>query len=87
MEPGMEPDEEPGMEPEPAPGTESGGEWWRRRRLWALATATAACYAVGYPLALVAGSPAGWLLVGLGGVLLLAVGAAVVRGLAGQQQG
>ena len=62
---------------------EPGSEWWRQRRLWVLAAATAGCYAVGYPLALVAGSPAGWLLVGLGGVLLLAVGATVVRGLAG----
>lgn len=77
------------MEPErvdTGPVVRSGGDWWRRRRLWALAAATGACYAVGYPLALVAGSPAGWLLVGLGGVLLLALGAAVVRGLAGAQQ-
>lgn len=55
--------------------------WWRSRRLWVLAGATAACYAIGYPVALVAGSPLGWLLVGLGGLLLLALGAAVVRAL------
>ena len=64
-------------------GVGSEGDWWRRRRLWALAAATATCYAVGYPVALVGGSPLGWLLVGLGGVLLLALGAAVVRGIAG----
>ncbi len=85
MEPEMESEGEPGRV-DTGPVARSGGEWWRRRRLWALAGATAACYAVGYPLALVAGSPAGWLLVGLGGVLLLALGAAVVRGLAGAQQ-
>ncbi len=71
MEPEMESEGEPGRV-DTGPVARSGGEWWRRRRLWALAGATAACYAVGYPLALVAGSPAGWLLVGLGGVLLLA---------------
>ncbi len=62
-------------------GSVRGDAWWRSRRLWALAAATAACYAIGYPVALVAGSPLGWVLVGLGGVLLLALGAAVVRGL------
>lgn len=54
----------------------------RRRRPPALAVllvATAACYAIGYPLALVGGYAAGWVLVFLGGVLLLAVGADVVR--------
>ena len=61
--------------------------WWRSRRLWALAAATAGCYAIGYPVALVAGSPLGWLLVGLGGVLLLVLGATVVRALTGATGG
>ena len=51
----------------------------RRSALPVLVAATVACYAIGYPLALVGGYGAGWVLVSLGGVLLLAVGVDVVR--------
>jgi type VI protein secretion system component VasK len=44
-----------------------------------LGVASALCYAVGYPLALVADSPWGWLLVTLGGVLLAALVVVTVR--------
>ena len=44
-----------------------------------LGVATVLAYAVGYPLALVVGSSFGWVLVTLGGVLLLAFGAVTVR--------
>jgi hypothetical protein len=60
--------------------------WWRRPGLLVLAGATVACYAVGYPVALVAGSPLGWVLVFAGGVLLLALAASAVRSLASSQR-
>jgi hypothetical protein len=41
--------------------------------------AAALSYAIGYPVALVGGSAFGWVLVSLGGVLLLALGAVTVR--------
>ncbi|GAA1236461.1 hypothetical protein [Oryzihumus leptocrescens] len=44
-----------------------------------LALATVLAYAVGYPLALVAGSPFGWVLVTLGGFLLLAFGVVTIQ--------
>lgn len=40
---------------------------------------TVVAYAVGYPLALVAGSPFGWVLVSLGGVFLLTLGVVTIR--------
>lgn len=43
------------------------------RLLWILVAATALCYAIGYPLALIGKSSAGWILVTLGGPLLAAV--------------
>ena len=54
----------------------------RRSALPALVVATVACYAIGEPLALVAGNGLGWVLVSLGGVLLLAIGVDVVRRIA-----
>lgn len=44
-----------------------------------LAAATLLCYGVGYPLALLGHSIAGWVLVFLGGPFLLALGAVTVR--------
>ena len=46
---------------------------------WVLGVATVLAYAVGYPVALVGGSPFGWVLVTLGGFLLLAFGVVTVR--------
>jgi hypothetical protein len=48
------------------------------RILWLL-VATAACYGVGYPVALLGHSNVGWVLVFLGGPLLLALGVLTVR--------
>jgi hypothetical protein len=48
-----------------------------------LTAATAACYAIGYPVALLGHSVAGWVLVFLGGPLLLTLGVLVVRWLHG----
>jgi hypothetical protein len=50
-----------------------------QRRLTALLVATAFCYAIGYPLALVGHSAVGWVFVALGGPLLLALGVMVIR--------
>jgi hypothetical protein len=50
-----------------------------RRTLWLLLAATLACYGTGYPLALWGHSNVGWVLVFLGGPLLLALGALTVR--------
>jgi hypothetical protein len=50
-----------------------------QRRFAALLAATALCYAIGYPLALVAHSAVGWVFVTLGGPLLIAVGVVVIR--------
>ena len=49
-----------------------------RRLLWLLA-ATVICYGVGYPVALLGHSNVGWVLVFLGGPLLLALGVLTVR--------
>ena len=46
--------------------------------LWLLG-ATVLCYGIGYPLALIGHSPAGWVLVFLGGPFLLALGALTIR--------
>lgn len=51
----------------------------RRRTLWLLLAATVACYGTGYPLALWGHSNAGWVLVFLGGPLLLTLGVLTVR--------
>lgn len=50
-----------------------------RRTLWLLLAATLACYGIGYPLALWGHSAAGWVLVFLGGPLLLTLGVLTVR--------
>ncbi len=58
----------------------SGTEGQRGNRLlFGLIAATALCYAVGYPLALIGNSDFGWVLVTLGGPLLIAVGVLVIR--------
>ena len=44
-----------------------------------LAAISALCYALGYPIALVANSPWGWLLVTLGGVVLVALLVVTIR--------
>jgi hypothetical protein len=49
------------------------------RALWMLIVATALCYAIGYPVALIGHSNVGWVLVALGGPLLIAVIALVIR--------
>ena len=50
-----------------------------RRTLWLLLAATVACYGTGYPLALWGHSAAGWVLVFLGGPLLLTLGVQTIR--------
>ena len=50
-----------------------------RRTPWVLLAATVACYGTGYPLALWGHSDAGWVLVFLGGPLLLTLGVLTVR--------
>lgn len=50
-----------------------------RRTLWLLLVTTVACYGTGYPLALWGHSDAGWILVFLGGPLLLVLGVRTVR--------
>jgi hypothetical protein len=49
------------------------------RALKILLAATALCYAIGYPVALVGHSGVGWVLVFLGGPLLIAVLVLVIR--------
>jgi len=49
------------------------------RRLRVLLVATALCYAIGYPLALGARSNVGWIFVGLGGPLLIALLITVIQ--------
>jgi hypothetical protein len=49
------------------------------RRLTILAVVTALCYAVGYPVALLGHSNIGWVLVTLGGVLLVALAVLLIR--------
>lgn len=61
------------------PVADTDGERQSNRLLLILIAATAVCYAVGYPLALVGGSSMGWVLVTLGGPLLIAVGVLVIR--------
>jgi hypothetical protein len=51
----------------------------RRHPLTVLIAATVLCYAVGYPLALIGHSDIGWIFVFLGGPLLIAVLAVVIR--------
>lgn len=46
---------------------------------WRLLVAIAACYGLGYPIALIAHSNLGWLLVTLGGGFLIALGVVTVR--------
>jgi hypothetical protein len=43
------------------------------RLLWTMLAATALCYAIGYPLALIGKSSIGWGFVSLGGGFLVAV--------------
>jgi hypothetical protein len=50
-----------------------------RRTLWLLLAATVACYGTGYPLALWGHSDAGWVLVFLGGPLLVTLGVLTIR--------
>jgi hypothetical protein len=49
------------------------------RALRVLIVATALCYAIGYPVALIGHSNVGWIFVGLGGPLLIAVILLVIR--------
>lgn len=49
-----------------------------RTQLW-LIVAILLCYGVGYPLALFAGTPMGWILVGVGGIPLIALGVVTIR--------
>jgi hypothetical protein len=49
------------------------------RLQWWLIVGTLACYAVGYPLALLAHAAAGWLFVALGGLPLMALAVVTVR--------
>jgi hypothetical protein len=53
-----------------------------RTQVW-LAVGAGLSYAIGYPVALVGGSGFGWVLVTLGGVFLLGLGAVTVRRIAG----
>lgn len=58
------------MEPEARPPAAAGTARPSRRTV-VLLVATALCYAVGYPVALVGHSAVGWVFVALGGPLLL----------------
>ena len=49
------------------------------RTQYVLAAASALCYALGYPIALIGNNPWGWLLVTLGGVLLVALLVVTIR--------
>lgn len=49
------------------------------RRFRVVLSATVLCYVIGYPLALVGGSPVGWALVMLGGPLLIMLGILTIR--------
>jgi hypothetical protein len=51
----------------------------RHRGQWLLLAATALCYLIGYPLALILHSDIGWIFVSLGGPLLIALGVVTVR--------
>jgi hypothetical protein len=55
------------------------GDHRNNRPLAILILATALCYAVGYPVALIGDSNIGWVLVSLGGVLLVALVIVVIR--------
>lgn len=50
-----------------------------RQRMRVLGTICAACYVVGYPLAIWGDSGWGWVLVWVGGLFLIALGVIVVR--------
>ena len=60
-------------------GDMSGPRQQGQRGLSILLAATALCYLIGYPLALVGHSPVGWIFVTLGGPLLIALGVVVIR--------
>lgn len=68
---------------QPVRGDDAGmsrtGNRSKDRLLWALVAATALCYVIGYPLALIGKSSVGWVLVTLGGPLLAAVVWQVIR--------
>lgn len=49
------------------------------RLQWGLIIAVLLCYGIGYPVALLAHSSLGWLLVGAGGLPLVALAAVTVR--------
>ncbi len=59
--------------------TGSRGDHRNNRPLAVLIVATALCYAVGYPVALIGNSNIGWVLVSIGGVLLVALVAVTIR--------
>lgn len=58
--------------------TGSRGDHRNNRPLAVLIVATALCYAVGYPVALIGNSNIGWVLVSIGGVLLVALVAVTI---------
>ena len=58
----------------------------RSRTLYLLLAATLACYGIGYPVALWGHSAAGWVLVFLGGPLLLTLGALTIRRIHGRAE-
>ena len=55
------------------------GDHRNNRLLAILIVATALCYAIGYPVALIGNSNIGWVLVSIGGLLLVALIAVVIR--------
>ena len=55
------------------------GDRSNNRPLAILIVATALCYAIGYPVALIGNSNIGWVLVSIGGLLLVALIAVVIR--------
>lgn len=59
--------------------TGTSGDRRNNRTLTILIIATALCYAVGYPLALVGKSNIGWVFVSAGGLMLVALVAVVIR--------
>ena len=59
----------------------------RNRTLWLLLAAPCTCYGIGYPVALWGHSTAGWVLVSLGGPLLLTLGVLTVRRIHGDAAG
>ncbi len=57
----------------------AGGEAASQRNIIILVVATALCYLIGYPLAIAGHSSIGWILVALGGPLLITLGVIVIR--------